>query len=111
MDLKRWIYSPDIARWLSEGRDLNLMELADCILSAPHRTLDEKLEGLRELCREAREERQREAGDEGSPFGSVREDAPRELEFLEKKIEMGETLDEILHLVGGFMNLYETDIF
>ena len=111
MDLKRWIYSPDIARWLSEGRDLNLMELADCILSAPHRTLDEKLEGLRELCREAREERQREAGDEGSPFGSVREDAPRELEFLEKKIEMGETLDEILHMVGGFRNLYETDIF
>ncbi len=111
MDLKRWIYSPDIARWLSEGRDLNLMELADCILSAPHRTLDEKLEGLRELCREAREERQREAGDEGSPFGTVREDAPRELEFLEKKIEMGETLDEILHMVGGFRNLYETDIF
>ena len=98
MDLKQWIYSPDIARWLSEGRDLNLTELTDCILSAPHRTLGEKLEGLRELCREAREERQRE-------------DAPRELELLEKKIEMGETLDEILHMVGGFRNLYETDIF
>ena len=55
MDLKQWIYSPDIARWLSEGRDLNLTELTDCILSAPHRTLGEKLEGLRELCREARE--------------------------------------------------------
>ena len=111
MDLKQWIYSPDIARWLSEGRDLNLTELTDCILSAPHRTLGEKLEGLRELCREAREERQREAGDGGSPFGPVREDAPRELELLEKKIEMGETLDEILHMVGGFRNLYETDIF
>ena len=111
MDLKRWIYSPDIARWLSEGRDLNLTELTDCILSAPHRTLGEKLEGLRELCREAREERQREAGDGGSPFGSVREDAPRVLELLDKKIETGETLEEILHMVGGFRNLYETDIF
>lgn len=111
MDLKQWIYSPDIARWLSEGRDLNLTELTDCILSAPHRNLGEKLEGLRKLRREAREERQREAGDGGSPSGAAREDVPRELELLDKKIDMGETLDEILHMVGGFNNLYETDIF
>lgn len=55
IDFKRWIYSPDIARWLSGGRDLDLDEQMDCILSAPHRTLEEKLESLRELRREAAE--------------------------------------------------------
>ena len=40
MDLKRWIYSPDLARWLSAGRELDLDERMDCILSAPHRTLE-----------------------------------------------------------------------
>lgn len=29
MDLKQWIYSPDIARWLSDGRELDLMEQSD----------------------------------------------------------------------------------
>ena len=53
MDLKRWIYSPDLARWLSAGRELDLDERMDCILSAPHRTLEEKLDGLREPRREA----------------------------------------------------------
>ena len=47
IDLKRWIYSPDIAQWLSGGRALNLDEQIDCILSAPHKNLEEKLEGLR----------------------------------------------------------------
>lgn len=98
MDLKKWIYSPDIARWLSEERDLGLTERIDCILSAPHRTLGEKLEGLRELCREEKEERRQE-------------EASWALELLDKKIEMGETLDEILQMVGGLRNLYETDIF
>lgn len=64
MDFKQWIYSPDIARWLSEERNLGLMELTDCILSAPHRTLGEKLEGLRELYREAKGERRQETGDQ-----------------------------------------------
>ena len=68
MDLKRWIYSPDIARWLSVGREMELMEWVDCILSAPHRTLEEKLEGLREL--------RREAGGEAD----IRRDYVRELE-------------------------------
>ncbi len=58
MDLKRWIYSPDLARWLSAGRELDLDERMDCILSAPHRTLEEKLDGLRELRWEAEGERQ-----------------------------------------------------
>ena len=57
MDFKQWIYSPDIARWLSEEGDLGLVELTDCILSAPHRTLGEKLEGLRKLRQEAKGER------------------------------------------------------
>ena len=49
MDLEQWIYSPHIARWLSAGRKLNLAELMDCILSAPHRTLEDKLEGQGEV--------------------------------------------------------------
>ena len=53
MDFKQWIYSSDIAQWLSEKRNLSLTERTDCILSEPHRTLGEKLEGLRELYREA----------------------------------------------------------
>lgn len=95
MDLKRWIYSPDIARWLSVGRELELMEQMDCILSAPHRTLEEKLDGLRRL----REE------------GATHDRSEEELRHLDKRIEMGETLDEILHMAGGFSNLYEADIF
>ena len=47
IDFNRWIYSPDIASWLSAGPPLNLAEQTNCILSAPHRTLEEKLEGLR----------------------------------------------------------------
>ena len=116
MDFKQWIYSPDIARWLSEERNLGLTELTDCILSAPHRTLGEKLEGLRELYREAKGERRQETGDRGSMFQAAGEDVScavdqRALKLLDKKIEMGENLDEILHMAGGFRNLYETDIF
>lgn len=94
MDLKRWIYSPDIARWLSEERDLSLVELTDCILSAPHRILEEKLEGLKELRREEAGKKQGEGA----------------LKLLDKRIEMSETLGELLHM-GGLRNLYETDIF
>lgn len=108
MDFKQWIYSPDIARWLSEEGDLGLVELTDCILSAPHRTLGEKLEGLRKLRQEAKGERRQEGGDGNLPCQTTGEGVSW---VLDKKIEMGETLDEILHMVGGFRNLYETDIF
>ena len=111
MDFKQWIYSPDIARWLSEEGDLGLVELTDCILSAPHRTLGEKLEGLRKLLQETKGERRQEGGDGNLPCQTAGEGVSWVLEFLDKKIEMGETLDEILHMVGGFKNLYETDIF
>lgn len=111
MDFKQWIYSPDIARWLSEEGDLGLVELTDCILSAPHRTLGEKLEGLRKLLQETKGERRQEGGDGNLPCQTAGEGVSWVLEFLDKKIEMGETLDEILHMVGGFRNLYETDIF
>ena len=111
MDFKQWIYSPDIARWLSEEGDLGLVELTDCILSAPHRTLGEKLEGLRKLRQEAKGERRQEGGDGNLPCQTTGEGVLWVLELLDKKIEMGETLDEILHMVGGFRNLYETDIF
>ena len=111
MDFKQWIYSPDIARWLSEEGDLGLVELTDCILSAPHRTLGEKLEGLRKLLQETKGERRQEGGDGNLPCQTAGESVSWVLEFLDKKIEMGETLDEILHMVGGFRNLYETDIF
>ena len=49
MDYKRWIYSQDIAEWLTGKKPLSLAEQLDCICSAPHRTFAEKLEGLREL--------------------------------------------------------------
>lgn len=111
MDFKQWIYSPDIARWLSEDGDLGLVELTDCILSAPHRTLGEKLEGLRKLRQEAKGERRQKGGDGNLPCQTAGEGASWVLELLDKKIEMGETLEEILHMVGGFRNLYETDIF
>lgn len=55
MDLEQWIYSPHIARWLSAGRKLNLAELMDCILSAPHRTLEEDIR--RDYVRELEERR------------------------------------------------------
>ncbi len=86
IDLKRWIYSPDIAQWLSGGRALNLDEQIDCILSAPHKNLEEKLEGLRGLGREAER-------------------------ILDQRIDMMETLDEVLHMVGGQSNLYEAEIY
>ena len=131
MDLEQWIYSPHIARWLSAGRKLNLAELMDCILSAPHRTLEEKLDGLRKLRKEA-EEKQclegaaqgfpgsrgiREKAAQGFPSGqSIGEKAPWAgsgwaLKLLDEKIEMGETLDEILHMAGGLNSLYEADIY
>ena len=109
IDFKRWIYSPDIARWLSGGRDLDLDEQMDCILSAPHRTLEEKLEGLRELRREAEEMQRPEGADGALPCRNAMEKTW--LKLLDQRIEMGETLDEVLHMVGGLRNLYEADIF
>lgn len=131
MDLEQWIYSPHIARWLSAGRKLNLAELMDCILSAPHRTLEEKLDGLRKLRKEAEEKQclggaaqgfpgSRGIGEkaaQGFPSGqSIGEKAPWAgsgwaLKLLDEKIEMGETLDEILHMAGGLNSLYEADIY
>lgn len=49
IDFNRWIYSKDIAAWLAKNVSLNLEEQIDCICAAPHRTLEEKLEGLKEL--------------------------------------------------------------
>ena len=131
MDLEQWIYSPHIARWLSAGRKLNLAELMDCILSAPHRTLEEKLDGLRKLRKEAEEKQCLEGAAQGFPGSrgigekaaqgfpsgqSIGEKAPWAgsgwaLKLLDEKIEMGETLDEILHMAGGLNSLYEADIY
>ncbi len=97
IDFNRWIYSPDIASWLCAGPPLDLGEQADCILSAPHRTLEEKLEGLRGLRKEAQS------------LLSLGEG--RALEVLEKRIDMGETLEEIVYQGGGLSNRYEADIF
>ena len=49
INLNRWIYSKDIARWLMDQEPLSATEQIDCICSAPHRTLQEKLDGLRRL--------------------------------------------------------------
>lgn len=49
IDLNQWICSKDIAKWLADQGPLSVMEQIDCIYAAPHRTLQEKLDGLREL--------------------------------------------------------------
>ena len=49
IDLNQWICSKDIARWLADQGPLSVMEQIDCICAAPHRTLQEKLDELREL--------------------------------------------------------------
>ena len=49
IDLSRWIYSKNSAEWLAKNATLNPEEQIDCICAAPHRTLEEKLEGLQEL--------------------------------------------------------------
>lgn len=49
IDLNQWIYSKDIAKWLVDQEPLSVTEQIDCIGSAPHRTLQEKLDGLRRL--------------------------------------------------------------
>ncbi|MEY8336967.1 hypothetical protein AALB16_02915 [Lachnospiraceae bacterium 62-35] len=97
IDLNKWIDSPDIAIWLSGRPPLDLAEQIDCILSAPHRSLEEKLDGLQRL--------REEAGRELFPKSF------KELELLEKKIDMVETVGEIIYHGGGLRNLYETDIF
>lgn len=55
IDFNRWIYSKDIAAWLAQNVSSNLEEQMDYICSAPHRTLEEKLEGLRKLYDESGE--------------------------------------------------------
>lgn len=49
IDFNRWIYSKNIAAWLAKNASLNLEAQIDCICAAPHRTLEEKLEGIKEL--------------------------------------------------------------
>lgn len=49
MDLYRWIYTKDAAAWLEGQNSLTLNTRIECICAAPHRTLAEKLEGLKEL--------------------------------------------------------------
>lgn len=65
IELEKWIYSQDIARWLSTRPALSLGEQMDCILSAPHRSLEEKLVGLRELLKETAEQKQTGSGSLG----------------------------------------------
>lgn len=55
IDLNQWIYSKDIAMWLTDQKPLSVTEQIDCICSAPHRTLQEKLDGLRRLHNDCRE--------------------------------------------------------
>lgn len=49
IDFKQWIYSGDMADWFSQQDAFPVEAQMDCICAAPHRTLDEKLEGLRKL--------------------------------------------------------------
>lgn len=49
IDFSRWIYSEDIAAWAAKNTSLNLEEQIACICAAPHRTLEEKLEGVKGL--------------------------------------------------------------
>lgn len=88
IDLDYWICSRDIADWLRVRPPLDPAEQVDCILSAPHRHLEEKLEGLQKLQREV---------------GSWKP--------LEDKIDAAETLLEIMEQAGGLRSVYGADVF
>ena len=49
IDLNKWIYSKGIAAWLTKKGILDVKDQINCICAAPHRTLAEKLDGLKEL--------------------------------------------------------------
>lgn len=49
IDIKRWVYSQDIANWICENTVLSMTEQIDCICTAPHRTLREKLAELQKM--------------------------------------------------------------
>lgn len=49
MDMTQWIFQKDMAEWLSRQPPLSVSDQVNCILSAPHRNLKEKWEGLRSL--------------------------------------------------------------
>lgn len=49
MDMNQWILSKDMAKWISRRQPLPVSDEINCILSAPHRSLKEKLEGLKLL--------------------------------------------------------------
>ena len=56
IDFKQWIYSQDMAAWFSQRDSFSVGAQMDCICCAPHRTIDEKMEGLRQLYDESGEE-------------------------------------------------------
>lgn len=92
IDLSKWLYTKDVAEWLSHRPPLDTLEQIDCILSAPHRTFGEKLEGLQNLREEEKE--------------------PEVLRNLEEYLELGEYLEEQLCCTNRRLHeLYETDIF
>lgn len=55
IDFNRWIYSKDIAAWLEQNVSFHLEEQMAYSCSALHRTLEEKLDGLRKLYDESKE--------------------------------------------------------
>lgn len=55
IDFSRWIYSGDLAKWIAKRDSFDTVEQMNYICSAPHRTLQEKIVGLRELYAESGE--------------------------------------------------------
>ncbi len=49
IDLKKWIYSEQMAEWMNDNILLDAAKLADCICIAPHRTMREKRKELKKL--------------------------------------------------------------
>jgi len=47
--MEKWIYSRDIADWISKNAVLSVPEQIDCICIAPHRTMREKLAELKKM--------------------------------------------------------------
>lgn len=41
-DFNKWIYSEDIAKWPAVQKGISIKDQINCILSATHRTLEEK---------------------------------------------------------------------
>lgn len=89
IDFRQWVYARDMADWLSLRPTFDIREQADCILSAPHKNLTEKLKGLQTLWEETDDR-----------------------EYLKEYLELGEYLEQQISRDKRMLHeLYTLDLF